>query len=829
MCLCKYPSMIPQMGEEYSLGPSERKEQNVVFADSQESYTTSFKPVSDPTRYQQDTYDAELANFFARPIKIAELEWAVAGSLFYQFDPWSLYLNDPKVSNRICNFNLLRTRLHLKFVINGNGFMYSRALVSYLPFANWDALSESEAIYPEDLTQESQQPHIFLNPTTSSGGDMILPFVWPWNSVYIPTSEWENLGRVTLRSFAPLKHANGATAIATISVFAWAEDMNLNVLTSVDPSTMTPQSGEEIDEANNKGTISGPASAVSKAASALTTIPAIAPFATATSMAASGVANIAKSLGYSRPPVTRDNEPIKPVATSSLALTTVPDSCHRLTLDDKQELSIDPRISGLDSDDPLSIKDIASKESFLTQFSWAISTSPGTLLWNARVDPCTFNYGGFDKFYFPACCVAAMPFHYWTGTMKFRFQVMSSAYHKGRLKITWDPNWVASEEFNTMYTRVVDLEAESDFTISVSNGQYSTLLRHHLPGVDSVNQLYSGSRLLSKEEGNGVIAVSILNELTTPNSTVNNDVSINVFVSMGDDFEVYVPDDHFSNFVYKPQSGEENPDTVNAQDKPEHDDGHTIGPTINSLDKIPLVYVGESVKSFRQMLKRYNLHSVYSPSTTGDRSILLSTAYFPFLRGNMPDAINTTALAAPYNYCNTILLHFIVNCFSGWRGSIRTKVIPQGYFKHDDRLLGMTVERDNPANSAIAQYALTNIPLPSYASSDKAAFSAVNDSTSTSRTFGVKGMTYTTSAINPTVEFEIPFYSRTRFVPGKIDNYTGIRSYTVHEIPRINYQMQLNGNSTTTLQFYNAIGEDFTTYFWTGCPPMWYEANPPIA
>lgn len=819
--------MLPQMGVEYALGPSERKEQNVVFSDGDPAYTTMVSSVVDPTRTQQDTHDAELANFFARPIKIQEFEWATAGSLYATFNPWSLYLEDPRVSNRIANFNMMRCKLHLKFVINGNGFMYSRALVAYLPFHNWDALTETAAIFPEDLTQESQMPHIFLNPTTSTGGDMILPFVWPQNNVYIPTSEWNNLGMCILRSFAPLKHANGATAVSTISVFAWAEDMNLNVLTSVDPSTMVPQSGEEIDVANATGIVSGPASAVSKAASALSTIPSIAPFATATSIAASGVSTVARSLGYSRPPQTRDNTSVKPVATSSLALTTVPDSCHRLTLDDKQELTIDPRITGLDSEDAMSIKTIASKESFLTQFNWGIGTSPSTLLWNARVDPCIFNSGISGKYHFPACCVAALPFKYWTGTMKFRFQVMSSAYHKGRLKITYDPNWVANEEFNTMYTRVVDLSSETDFTVSISNGQTTTLLDHHLPGIDSVTQLFSSTRYTSKEEGNGVVAVSILNELTTPNSTVNNDVTINVFVSMGDDFEVYVPDDHFARFVYAPQSGEEQPDSLNATDEPEASQEHTIGPTISSLDKVPLVFVGESVKSFRQMLKRYTLHTSYNPIITGDRNVMLSTAYFPYLRGNVPGAIHQTFTAAPYNYCNTLLLHLIVNCFSAWRGSIRTKVVPTGYYKLTDRLMTIRVERDLIDSGAYNQYRLTNTTAPNYTSADKAAFAAVIDSFSSSLTFGAKGMTYSVSSINPTVEFEVPFYSNARFIPGKISDYTGARDFSVHELPGVNYQMYINGNPITNYQFYHAIGEDFNAYFWTGCPPMWYEANPP--
>lgn len=138
--------------------------------------------------------------------------------------------------------------------------------------------------------------------------------------------------------------------------------------------------------------------------------------------------------------------------------------------------------------------------------------------------------------------------------------------------------------------------------------------------------MYSTTRYISKEEGNGVLAVSILNELTTPNSTVNNDITINVFVSMGDDFEVFVPTEDFGYYTFAPQMSEPfvlepqsskpevTPDSFSTQqDEPEHTEAVSIGPTISSLDKINTVFTGESIKSFRQMLKRYSLHTSYQP------------------------------------------------------------------------------------------------------------------------------------------------------------------------------------------------------------------------
>jgi hypothetical protein len=297
----------------------------------------------------------------------------------------------------------------------------------------------------------------------------------------------------------------------------------------------------EIDEANKKGMISGPATAVAKMSNALSVVPAIKPYALATATVAENVAKVAKQFGYCRPPETKNPSPMRVFPTSSLAVTNVPDTAAKLSVDDKQELSIDPRIAGLGASDPMAIKEIAKRESYLTKFEWAQNTTPETLLWNARISPVTWAESSLSpkSFHFPACAMAAMPFKYWTGSMKFRFQVVCSAFHKGRLKIVYDPNYFGAmsggrfSEYNVNYTEVIDIADTQDFTIEIGNGQPYTLLERHTPCVDSVTQLYSLAPYTSKEAGNGVLGVFIVNELTTPNSDTPNNIEVNVFVSMG--------------------------------------------------------------------------------------------------------------------------------------------------------------------------------------------------------------------------------------------------------------------------------------------------------
>lgn len=802
--------------------------ENVKFSDQMDPYLYDVDRTVDPTRKLMDTNDATLDNFFARPLKIHEEEWGTGTNLYFQIDPWALYLENARVINRLTTYNLLRATLRLKFVINGNGFQYGRAISSYLPLDFYDTLSSNASLVHEDIVQASQQPHVFLNPTTSTGGEMALPFFWHKNYLSVTDGEWDRLGALTTRSINPLKHANGASDKVTISVFAWVEDVSLNVLTSVDASTIVPQSGtaSEVDLANRAGFISGPATAVKKAASLAKQVPTIGPFASATEIIAGATADVAKHFGYCRPPITKAPEPYRPTPSSSLANATVPDVVSKLTIDDKQELSIDPRIAGLGNVDALNIAEIAKRESYLTSFDWTMGTAPETLLWNARIDPVTWAESGLtpNSYHFPACAVAALPFKYWTGSMKFRFQIVASAFHKGRIKIVYDPNFLSSNEYNTNYLEVVDISEKSDFTIEIGNGQETSLRTHHLPGLESVTQMYSTTAYASVEQGNGVIGVYVVNELTTPNSVANNDIQVNVYVSMGDDFEVFVPNDDFQDFVFKPQSGTASqvPESFNTSepDAPQQSESETIGPGHTNHNMLGKVYTGESIQSFRTLLKRYSLHTSIAAYGTNPYILLGRRPMFPYLRGNVSGAVDTTSTSTPYNFCNTMLLHWITLAFSGRRGSIRWKMLPRTSCDY-----GGYIQRF-PLGESAFQRTISTYSAP--ATHSGVASSSITQKSPTGlltneTVAGTRGAAYFNSRVNPVVEFEVPYYSSFRFTPGKVEDTT---TASVFE-EGYDYALAVQSTNRVPYDLHCAIGEDFQVYFWTGLPRVYYESIPP--
>lgn len=804
-------------------------QQNVDFTSGDDPYMYSVKGSYDPTRSLQDTTGDDLGSFFHRPLKIFEYEWGTNTSVNQTIDPWSLFMTNPRVSNRMTNYNLLRTRLHLRLIINGNSFHYGRAIALYHPQHTRDDFTNLGST--ASLVQGSQMPHVFLDPTTSTGGDLRVPFFCETNNLSIPSAHWTRLGRLHIISLNDLQHANGAIDKATISVFAWLEDVELNMLTSLD-MPLDPQSGKEVDEANANGVVSGPATTVAKMAANMTEVPVIGPFAMATAQAATVTAAVAKLFGYSRPSVTKDPDPFKPVAISALATTTVPDGTHKLTIDDKQELTIDPTISGIGPGDPMNICQIAKRESYLTTFPWTIGRAPEQLLWNARVNPTLWRTDG-QGIYLPACAMAALPFKYWTGTMKFRFQFVCSGFHKGRVKVVYDPNFVSSNEYNTNYIEIIDIAQKQDFTIELGNGQIRSLLTSLTPGSDPISIAYGTTALGLNSKGNGVLSVYVVNELTTPDTTAPRDIEVNVFVSMGDDFEVFVPDKRFQRYAFKPQSGLEAQSGIEAagathdhDSPPQQASAEVLGVGTTNHEDLNKVFIGETIKSFRPLLKRYALHSMLNATLNSDRRSLYGRrSAFPFLRGGVSSAVHLDSLGNPINYCNTLLMHWVTMAFAGYRGSIRWKIAPTCFIRPDNLPI-INVERDISSrfyvNGRTAMFTPTN--------ESQIGFQGALDSSlplpETNKTLGgFNGMTLANGFINPNIEFEVPYYSNDRFLPGKREDYTA--GFGDIELNVWDYKIFVRGENETTFAAYAATGEDFQVYFWSGLPQVYYEPSPP--
>jgi hypothetical protein len=775
-----------------------------------------------------------LEDFFSRPIRIKTYDWGVGTNLFDRFDPWSLFFNDQRVVNRIANYKLMRAKLCVKFVINGTGFHFGRLLASYTPLRTSDTMTVDRAFVDADLVGASQKPHVYIDPTNSQGGEMCLPFFLNTNLIDITSNTWDRLGEIAIHSIQQLKHANGATDTINISVFAWAEDVKFAVPTAFDPGTIAPQA----DEYGEKP-VSRIASAVANIAARMTDVPVIGPYARATEIGAKAMGMMASLFGYSAP-LMLESSVYKPVNAGNFAVCNMPSDAHKLTVDAKQELCVDSRTVGLDGTDELTIKHIASRESYLVPFPWLIGTPKDSLLFNMVVDPCLHVLFG-NEIHLPACAFAAAPFRYWRGTMKFRFQFVCSKYHKGRVRIVYDPTGTAavtSSEFNTTYQTVVDISDTTDFTMEVGWGQ-NTSFRKRLQIPSTIGQMYGSTAInpASGQRSNGTLSVYVLNELAVPNSVAQNDIEVNVSISMGDDFEVAGPDfgdvqrlrlrdpdNVISPQAIEPHAGEVEESTEESKPtKPEV--VRTVANEIPTTDPTNLVHFGERITSFRQLLKRYCLHDSTGTIRTGTsgtdrRHLIHFRSAFPFYPG-VTDGIvgggyvvNVNAGANLYIYGRNTWLNYVTPAFAGWRGSVRWMVDTSTYAEGaDGGVARVSVQPDSVG------HLITDSARPSLQSNTGRADANNYDA----GVFQNGGLVQNIKT-NPLLSFEVPYYKEFRFSPARFLEFPGFGDFNQNGWTLELEHVDFSGFDTARIDCYCAAGEDFSPFFFLGAPIMYNES-----
>ena len=823
-----YGDYTPQSGSLGTIqeeGAATTAEEITAFVDQDAGWTTKIGAGYDATMDLSSNNDSELGSFLSRPTRIAEFQWGVALPLFEQFDPWSLFLNDPRVAEKIANFELYRSQLHVKIVISGTGFHYGRALVSYNPYVGYDEVTVQRAFLQADLVAASQKPHFFLNPTNNTGGQLDLPFFWQDNYLSLSTpADRAKLGQISLKSFTNLQHANGGNDPVTITVYAWASELVLTMPTSLTTLTAlnyTPQAGRMKGKMNSgdeygQGIISGPASAVAEAAGSLKNVPMIGPYARATEMIAGTAGAVAAHWGYSRPPIVSDIVQQKPFPSGNVCNTDAADAVQKLSLDSKQEITIDSRTVGLDGEDQMDILRFCQRESYLDTFTLNPNEGPDTILWNARVTPVQFRLEGAEIHSAPMALMS-VPFKKWQGSMKYRFQIVKSNFHKGKILLRWDPrSHGASVEYNTVYSRVIDIAECDDFEITIGWGQSVPFLDC---GTLTTPENFSTTRFATDNSGltNGVLEVNVVNSLVSP--ALDSPIQFNVFVSACDDLKFGSPTVGEmkqyglwptpvvqANLDYSPQSGEMDMGSseVDAPTNPDSIAPIATGGTVS--DQTMNVFFGESPKSIRELNRRYILHrtEVFDGPTGANNIQLLSLTekglgYFP---GWDPNGIDTEQGSS----CTITLptyAQWFSPCYAGWRGSTRVKYNYGG--NTDSKPVVMRFGFSNRARRI-----LTSVPITTSEQATKKL--TFNNGQYTSG-----GAATTNIGINDTIEVEVPYYNGVRFSSARQPTASFVNGCESTNSALASGE-KLNENNSLVMRSWRSVGEDFTLFFFTGTP-----------
>lgn len=230
-----------------------------------------------------------------------------------------------------------------------------------------------------------------------------------------------------------------------------------------------------------------------------------------------------------------------------------------------------------------------------------------------------------------------------------------------------------------------------------------------------------------------------------------------------------------------------------------------------------LVYQGERIVSFRDMLRRYNYHTSWWPGEIGTDTRIVSTNLtdFPYYRGWDPNghdtAVPSVGVGAPYSFCNQTLLNWLTPAFACRRGGLRHKAILTGTTSSTLGTFG--VARHNIFGISNGQ---SSHPLNSANIGDRRSEMLETTRRSTG------GTALTPILNNPCLEYETPFYTAgQRFVPARDTNYyAGLHSG--HELSNDVFA----DSSSMRIDKYIATAEDFQLGLFIGAPVYYAYGNP---
>ncbi len=386
---------------------------------------------------------SSVSTFLERPVLIGSFSWAIGATPYLTVNPWTAFLTNSLIKPRVSYFGRLRADLVVRYVLNGTPMHYGCVRMCYRPHPN--IASDADSVFNFAVAAEaaasatnlkvvaSQLSGMYINPCYNSTGELRIPYMSPAAGMelgYVGVDA-ARLGTLLLVGFAPLVHATGGTNPVTIDLYAHMENVVMDVPTAV-------AQGYTLQDAANL---------VRRALSATSKATAMAHEWTPRLLSAIAM------LGFSRPMA---HETIMSTRRMpyNLANYDVPDTCETLALSSTAELTLGGQELGCGGTDELLLSTLAARTAYISSISWDPTQARATWLFGSLVNPVQASVSVYTKrptvttptgfaatthTCLTPCAFAALTAKYWRGILSYTFTVVASPYHKGRLRIYYEP------------------------------------------------------------------------------------------------------------------------------------------------------------------------------------------------------------------------------------------------------------------------------------------------------------------------------------------------------------------------------------------------------
>lgn len=596
-------------------------------------------------------HDLSIISFLKRPkiyrsgrLSSTDTYGVIGGVAFPLVNVPSSLLSNTMVLDKLKGVMGIRSTLVITVVVNATRFTQGVYGLFHVP-SGGAAIAYHNSVrnaYVHTYHTRSMLPHVRLDLSCDTKATLSIPYTGAYNYLDL-TNASTSAGTVTGDSgsivFAPLtpfSQLSPALGEAYYTIYWHMEDVTLY------GAGLVAQSDIAIGEAKSKG--AGPLETTSKAisyvAGKFSRVPTLSSFASTVKWASDIVSGVASAHGWSRPTNLQAAVRVKRKPLAYFSNVDELDSADALGLSVKSSLQ-HTQFSGTDVDE-LDIVNFCSRFCLIGDVEWADTAAQGFLLADYPLSVNHLPVSGGIVQYTPLSYMGSM-FQYWRGGIKFKFTVVRTEFHSGRLQFSFSPNSFSDSHTvgyafsDYFYREIIDIREKSIFEIVV-------------PFLQNTSYLPVGRDF-------GRLDIHVVDELIAP-STVSSSVRILVEVSGCDDIEFSVP--RFINrtpvFDLSPQMDCMISSNVIAGDRK---------PVFSVVPS--KMCIGERVVSLRSMLKKFTSSStVGSISIPGSNSFLLRPRLIEWC-SSLSNSTSQSQTADLYSYVSC--------CFASSRGGIRIKYI----------------------------------------------------------------------------------------------------------------------------------------------------------
>jgi len=558
-----------------------------------------------------------IVDYLQRPsiISSGNLSASDSGILFFA-DVTSLIT--PQKFSRMSNIYTYRADFEVTLQVNADRFQQGRYILFYLPTGG--ALSPANTgnsllwknMHTCNLTKITQLPHVEIDLATQTHVTLKIPYtsIYPmisWSTVNSASAQ--GLGIFGICPYSPLNPGSGGSTTCGYALLGSLQNVKIGSasVNQADDSTKEAQ-------AQNIGPITSALNRVSLVGDVLGDVPLIGSAARNVSWYAKVASRATSIMGWSKPialsaPTRMDRKTTPFNAVSDVSTNAKP-------LGVLSENSVRVPSSLTSSVDEMDYGFIVKHFAHLLSLSWTTSGVTGNVLGTIPVipqgsvawskgyahTPLSFVYNQFARY---------------RGSIKYRFKLVKTAFHRGRLIVAFYPGIsigtpsIGNSEY--VFREIVDVSTTSAFEVCCP---YMV----PTPWTNQNTQI-------------GTMVVYILDPLVAPVS-VSTSVDILLEVAGGDDMQFSVP----ITWQVEPYA----PSTAQAGDESYSETPcFTLGPKSNApLDLINVETSGEVVKSVRQLIKR-NWHYGIGSGNLGGATYI---QFYPYAVTPVTQAATTSGV-----------------------------------------------------------------------------------------------------------------------------------------------------------------------------------------